>query len=327
MAEEIRWGILGTGSIAKKFAQGLMSAEGANLVAVGSRSQQTAATFADQFNVPTRYSSYRDLTQDPSVDLIYIATPHPFHCVNTVLCLENGKGVLCEKPFAINRQEAELMVRTAQENDTFLMEGMWTRFLPAVVRLRQLLSEGVIGEVRMLTADFGFRAGLTPEGRLFNLELGGGALLDVGVYTVSLASMLFGKPEKISSLAHIGKTGVDEQAGIVLLHSKGELAVLNTAVRTTTPQEAVLMGTEGSIKICSPWWVPSQLELKGKTIDLPFNGNGFNYEAVEAMNCIQSGRTESKIIPHQETLSIMDTLDQIRHQWGLIYPTEKKSER
>jgi predicted dehydrogenase len=241
--------------------------------------------------------------------------------------LENGKGVLCEKPFAINRQEAELMVRTAQENDTFLMEGMWTRFLPAVVRLRQLLSEGVIGEVRMLTADFGFRAGLTPEGRLFNLELGGGALLDVGVYTVSLASMLFGKPEKISSLAHIGKTGVDEQAGIVLLHSKGELAVLSTAVRTTTPQEAVLMGTEGSIKICSPWWVPSQLELKGKTIDLPFNGNGFNYEAVEAMNCIQSGRTESKIIPHQETLSIMDTLDQIRHQWGLIYPTEKKSER
>ncbi len=324
MPETIRWGILGTGSIANKFAQGLADTTGADLVAVGSRTKENADAFADQFQIPMRYASYQDLAEDPQVDLVYVATPHPFHCENTILCLENRKGVLCEKPFALNQREAKLMIKTSEKQKTFLMEAMWTRFMPAIVRLRQLLAESVIGEVRMLTADFGFRSGLNPESRLFNLELGGGALLDVGVYTVSLASMVFGQPRQIASLADIGQTGIDEQAGILLLHDKGQLAILNTAVRTNTPQEAVLMGTEGQIKIESPWWIPTRLTVKGEILDIPFEGNGYNYEAIEAMNCFRAGQIESQTMSHQETLTIMKSLDQIRQQWNLTYPSEEK---
>ena len=324
MPEVIRWGILGTGSIAKKFAQGLADTTEADLVAVGSRTKEKADAFADQFQIPIRYASYQDLATDPKVDLVYVATPHPFHCENTILCLENRKGVLCEKPFALNQREAKLMIKTARKQNTFLMEAMWTRFMPAMVQLRQLLAKGVIGEVRMLTADFGFRSEVNPENRLFNLELGGGALLDVGVYTVSLSSMVFGQPSQIATLADIGQTGVDEQAGVLLLHNQGQISILNTAIRTNTPQEAMLMGTEGQIKIESPWWIPTRLTVKGEMYDIPFEGNGYNYEAMEAMNCFRAGQIESQIMPHQETLSIMKSLDQIRQQWNLAYPSEQK---
>ncbi len=327
MTDPIRWGILGTGNIAHQFARGLRSVPDAELVAVGSRNQPSADQFAAEFNVPTRYGSYDALAVDPQVDAIYISTPHPFHKDNTLICLQAGKAVLCEKPFALNVREGESMIALARERHLFLMEAMWTRFLPVHVKLRELLADHVIGEVRLLNADFGFRADFDPHGRLFDPNLGGGALLDVGVYPVALASMILGEPSRIVSMADIGSTGVDEQAGLVFGYPQGQMALLATASRTETAQEAILSGTLGRIKIHSPWWQATRLtlSLKGQAdqhFDLPFEGNGYNYEAAEVGRCLRAGQIESPIMPLAETLAILHTMDQCRAQWGLRYPTE-----
>jgi len=323
----IRWGILGTGRIAKTFAQGLAVLPDAELVAVGSRSQSAADAFGDEFRVPHRHASYVALADDPDVDVVYVATPHSLHRENSRLCLQAGKAVLCEKPFAINAAQAEEVIALARKKRLFLMEAMWTRFLPVLVRVRELLAEGAIGEVRLLNADFGFSATFDPRGRLFDPHLGGGALLDVGVYLVSLASMVFGPPVRIASMAHLGRTGVDEQAAAILGYERGQLAVLTTAVRTSTPQEAILMGTGGQMRIHSQWWHPTTLTLalegrEEEVIYLPFEGNGYHYEAAEVMDCLRSGRLESDVMPLDETLAIMETMDQMRAQWGLRYPME-----
>jgi predicted dehydrogenase len=326
MNEKIRWGIIGTGSIAKKFADGLAALPQAQLVAVGSRARQTAEEFGEKFHVPRRYDSYAALAADGEVDVVYVATPHPMHADNTLLCLKAGKAVLCEKPFAMNASQAAQMVHLARGRKLFLMEAMWTRFLPAMVKVRQLLAEGAIGEVRMVTADFGFRVGWNPQGRLLNPHLGGGGLLDVGVYTVSLAHMILGQPLKVLSQAHIGATGVDEQAAIILGFAEGRLALLSCAVRTTSPTEAQILGTDGSIRIRSPWWRTANFVLqaggKEKVFEMPFTSTGLNYEAQEVMDCLAAGRTESTVMPLDETLAVMRTLDEIRRQWGLKYPVE-----
>jgi predicted dehydrogenase len=327
MTRTIRWGILGTGAIAHKFAKGLNDLPDIELLAVGSRTQEAADTFADQFSIPRRHASYEDLAQDPEVDAIYISTPHPFHKPNTLLCLEHGKAVLCEKPFAINEKEALEMITLAREKKVFLMEAMWSRFLPHMVRVRELIAQDTIGEVRMLEVDFGFRTDVNPEGRLFNPELGGGALLDVGIYPVSLAFMIFGAPVEIKSFARLGSTGVDEEAAILFSHREGQLSLLSTAIRLNTPHEATIIGTKGYIQIHSSWWGPTNftLSVSGKKpkkvkIDTPLNG--YNYEALEVSQCLRDGRLESDIMPLDETLAIMKTLDTIRAQWGLKYPME-----
>jgi predicted dehydrogenase len=325
---KIRWGILGTGNIAKQFARGLAVLPDVELIAVGSRSQANADAFGDEFDVPRRHASYAALADDADVNVVYVATPHHLHRENGRLCLQAGKAVLCEKPFAINATEAEEVVALARERHLFLMEAMWTRFLPLFVRVRQLLADGVIGDVRMVMADFGFRAPFDPQSRLLNPHLGGGALLDVGVYVISLASMVCGSPpSRISSMAHLGQTGVDEQAAMILGYDQGQLAVLSAAVRTNTPQQATLIGTEGQILIHTPWWKPDTLTLSvqgqgDKVIHLSFEGNGYHYEAVEVMHCLRDGKTESAVMPLDETLTIMRTMDQIRAQWGLHYPME-----
>ena len=328
MTEPIRWGILGTGNIAGSFATGLQSVEDAELVAVGSRTQDSADAFGDRFDIARRHAGYDALADDPDVDVVYIATPHSYHMENSILCLEAGKAVLCEKPFAMNTGEAEKIIHCAREKSIFLMEAMWTRFLPAVVQVRQWLSEGAIGEVRMLSADFGFRTNVNPDGRLFNPALGGGGLLDVGIYPVSLASLVFAEqPSRISGLADIGDTGVDEQGAMVLGYDDGQIAVLYCAVRTSTPMEAIIMGTEGSIRIASPFWkaTSATLSVNGKDpvqVDMPFAGNGYNYEAAEVDRCLRAGLLENDTMPLEETLDIMRTLDRIRAHWGLRYPAD-----
>ena len=326
MAAKVRWGILGAGNIAKKFAQGLASAPGAELAAVGSRTKEKADQFADQFLVPRRHVGYEALAGDDQVDVVYVATPHSLHMEHGMLCLNAGKAVLCEKPLTINAAQAEQLVACARKNGRFLMEAMWTRFLPHVAKVRQLLADGAIGQVRMVMADFGFRATPNPQGRLFNPQLGGGGLLDVGVYCVSLAHMVLGAPKAVAALAELGPTGVDEQAAMLLGYEAGPLAVLATGVRTTTPHEATIMGTDGFIRMLSPWWRPGKLMVKkaGKEeiLDVPFEGNGYNYQAVEVMNCLRQGKTESSIMPLAESLAVMRTLDRIRAQWGLKYPME-----
>lgn len=327
MTDKIRWGILSTGNIAHQFARGLSALPDADLVAVGSRSQESAGAFADEFNIPRRYTNYEALAADPDVDVIYIGTPHPYHAENALLCLNAGKPVLCEKPFALNARQAETVIRRARESGLFLMEAMWTRFTPVFTKVRELIAAGTIGEIRMLTADFGFRADFDPAHRLFAPELGGGALLDVGIYPVALASMLFGQPAAIASQVTLGQTGVDEQSAIVFKYDGGQLALLSTAIRTETPQEACIMGTKGMIRIPPSWWMPQKFSLRlqdeaEQVFDLPFEGNGYNYEAAEVMRCLRAGLLESLVMPLDETLATMHTLDAIRAQWGLVYPGE-----
>jgi predicted dehydrogenase len=322
----INWGILGPGNISNKFAKGLEAVPDAKILSVGSRDKNRAMGFADAFNIPNAYGSYDALVADPNVDVIYIGTPHSFHKEHTLLCLNAGKHVLCEKPFAINAVEAEEMISTAREKGLFLMEAMWSRYLPSLVKTRALIAEGAIGEIRLVQADFGFRAGVNPEGRLFNPVFGGGALLDVGIYPLSLAHMVLGTPNRIVSMADIGSTGVDEQTAFVLGYDRGQMAVLSTAVRTNTPHEAYIIGTSGWIKIHSPWWVSDTLTLKGdggeQIISCPMVGNGYNYEAEEVGNCIRSGKLETKIMPLDDTLALIRVMDEIRSQIGLRYPME-----
>jgi predicted dehydrogenase len=325
-----RWGILGPGGIARKFATGLKDAEGAELVAVGSRTQEGADRFGDEFGVPHRHASYEALVADPDVDVIYVAVPHPFHREAVLLCLEAGKHVLCEKPFTVNAAEAAELIAAARERGLFLMEAMWSRYVPAIVRFRELIAEGAIGEPRLLEADFGFRAGVNPEGRLFKRELGGGALLDVGVYVVSLASLVFGEPAEAVGRATIGETGVDEQTAIILTYPGGQIAQLSCAIRTGTRVQATLFGTAGSLTIESPWYIPDTLTLRRdgqapETISVPYTGNGYNYEAEEAGRRIAAGETESPVMPLDETHTIIATLDRLREPWGLRYPSDDRA--
>jgi predicted dehydrogenase len=328
MANSTHWAIIGTGSIAHKFATGLKALPAAKLQAVGSRSEDRADEFGDEFSVPDRYDSYEELAEADEVDVVYVATPHPFHCENTIMCLEAGKAVLCEKPFAVNHRQAEEMARCARDNNLFCMEGMWTRFFPLMDQVRTLLDEGTIGDPRMLQVDFGFRAGWDPDSRLLNPELAGGSLLDVGVYCTALASMIFGRPFDLTGFANIGETGVDEQAAWVFTYEGGELAACSSAVRTNTPMEAIINGTDGRIRIHSPWWIPTSMtvekaEQEPEEMEFPLEGNGMNYEAAAVMHCLQQNKTEHPIMPLDETLEIARTMDELRAQWQLKYPFEE----
>ncbi len=329
MDRPIRWGILSTGSIAGTFVNGLRALPEAQVTAVGSRTREAAEAFGDKFAIPRRHAGYEALAADPEVDVIYVASLHPFHKENALLCLRHGKAVLCEKPFTLNAREAEEVVAEARRRRLFLMEAMWTRFLPMTVRVREWLREGVIGEPRFFQANFGFDVGERPEGRHLKRDSGGGALLDVGIYTISYAHMVFGgAPETLSSAAHLGPTGVDVQAGALLRFPGGGIAQLSFAVRTGLGQAGTIYGTRGRIRIEPTFWKGSRVTLAvaGKpeeTFDLTPPGNGYTCEAAEVMRCLREGRLESDVMPLDETLSIMRTLDAVRKPWGLTYPTEQ----
>lgn len=323
----IRWGVVGRGWIVESFVAGLRAVPDAELVAVGSRQQATADAFGDKLGVRTRHGSLEALANDPEIDVIYIATPHNAHKSATILCLNAGKPVLCEKPFAINAAEADEMIATARSKDLFLMEAMWPRFVPLMVKVRELLASDAIGEVRMVSADLGFRAEPGRPPRLWDPANGGGALMDVGVYVVSFAAMVLGTPTRIASMPTIGDAGVDEQAAMILGYDNGALAVLSAAIRTNTPHVATIMGSKGMIEIHHDWHKPTAFTLSvsgtsSERYELPPRGNGYNYEAIETMRCLRQGLTESPILPLAETRAIVSTLDQIRAQWGLRYPME-----
>ena len=235
------------------FAEALARLPDAHLIAVGSRTQEAADAFGRRFGIPHRHGSYRALAEDDDVDVVYVATPNNLHKDNTLLCLEADKAVLCEKPFAINATEAEAMITTARRRQLFLMDAMHTRFLPSMVRARELIDESVIGDVRMLTADFGCLVSFKAWSRLFDPALGGGALLALGVYPVALASMLFGKPARIQSSVEIGLTGVDEHACMLFEYAEGQAAMLSCSLGLETPHEATIVGTRGQIRIHRPW--------------------------------------------------------------------------
>jgi predicted dehydrogenase len=324
MKDNIGWGILGPGSIAAKFAADLRQLDDASFVAVGSRSLERATAFAQAHGFERAYGSYEQLVEDPDVDVLYVATPHPFHREHTLLCLRHDKAVLCEKPMAVNEAQVQEMVACARERGVFLMEAMWTRALPVMRQVQQWLDEVRIGDVRMLTADFGFRTRWNPEGRLLNPNLAGGALLDVGVYTVALASMVFGAPPaEIQAAAHIGETGVDEQTAMLLRYDDGALALLSCAVRTNTPHSARIDGTGGSIDIPAFWHATSAvLRVSGQEPVEASGLVGYHYEAAEAMACLRSGRQESDLMPLDESIAIARTMERVRANIELVYPME-----
>jgi predicted dehydrogenase len=319
---KLRWGILGTGRIAKTFAGALAVLPEMELAAVGSRSAVSAAEFAATFRVPRVHASYASLAKE-DVDAIYVATPHPYHAENAILCLRAGKAVLVEKPFAMNEREAKEMVDVARQEKRFLMEAMWTHFLPAIVEAEERVKKGAIGELLMVQADFGFRAAFDPKSRLFDPALGGGSLLDVGVYPVSLAQRLLGEPTAIRSAAILGKSYVDEQASMILEYAGGRQALLASAIRTETSHAATLSGTEGRIRIEAPFWKSQRLTVKDETLELPFRGNGYTHQAIEVARCLVEGRLESPRMSHAFSLSVMRTLDAIRKPWGLRYPADR----
>ena len=337
-ATPVRWGILGAGNIAKRLAGDTKPLAGHKLVAVGSRELDKANAFADTFDIPNRHDSYEALVADPEVDVIYVATPHTFHKEHSLLALNAGKAVLCEKPFTINLAEAEEVIRVAREKGLFLMEGMWSRCFPINRKALELAKSGAIGSPRMLLADFGFKGaslgasgkltGYNPKGRLYDPALGGGALMDVGVYPISLANMFFGEQDSVAAVATIGDTGIDENTGMLMHFPGGEVGVLSTSVQINTPQNATLLGTDGKIEIHSPWWCPKAMTVyaNGKEperIEMPYEGgSGFQFEAMHVADCLRSGKTESDIVSHADSLAVMKALDAIRAQIGVTYPME-----
>ena len=329
--QTIRWGIIGTGRIARAFAEGLKFTNNGKLHGIASRSLASAQSFAQEWDIPSAFGNYQELAESCAIDAVYIATPHSSHAENAILCMKNKKAVLCEKPFAVNSSEVEAMIKTSREMNVLLMEGMWSRFPPLMNQLRDWLNEGKLGDIRTLHADFGFLPKeRDPNGRLFNLELAGGSLLDLGIYPVSLASMIMGKPTDIQTLANIGPTGVDEQAGWIFSYSNGALAMLLSSLECETRQEAFIAGSIGNVRVHKQCWKPQKMtftETNGEaseTIEMPFVGNGFNYEAESFGDLLIQGKKESPIMPLDESLTIMNQMDQIRKEWNLVYPMDKE---
>ena len=324
MTRIIRWGILGTGRIARDFASGLRATPDAVLAAVGSRSVDSAASFASAFEVPLVFGSYEELVACPGIDIIYIATPHPMHAANAILALRAGKAVLCEKPFAMNRREAGEMVALARAKNLFLMEAMWTRFMPALAEVKRIIASGEIGKVTQLHADFGFSATPDPAHRVNDPTLGGGALLDRGIYPLSIACALLGQVETVQAQAIMGETGVDLTTAFTMRHAGGTLSVCSCSLRARAPSELVVSGTRGSVRMHRMFHMAESITVDlldgpSRTISTPWIGNGYAHEAIEAGRCLREGLLESPAMTHDDTLAIMGLLDTIRKQIGLRY--------
>ena len=349
----INWGLAGCGWVAGDFAEGLRHVPDARLGAVCAR--ETAPAFAARFGVPRHYRTVGELAADPEIDVVYVSTPNSLHAEHCEQVLEAGKPVVCEKPFALNAQEARRIAELARERGLFCMEAMWMRFLPATRRACELVASGAIGDVRMVSGNFGHCPPYDLEGRFFNPALGGGAMLDVGVYSLSLAVMLLGPPASVASAAAIGPSGVDEQSGALLVYPDGNLAVAVASLRTFLPTEAVISGTEGEIRL-GPLYRPEHLSLRrfapaapaaaqspwrqraraipglkiavrgarrarralrpGPSERIPFEGNGFNYEAAEVNRCLTAGLTESPLMPLDESVQVMEAVDAARREWA-----------
>lgn len=295
--------------------------------AIASRDGSRAREFAEKFNVPRYYDSYEALVKDPDIDAIYVSTPHAFHCEQTILALTHGKPVLCEKPMALTRREVEKMVRAAHDNKVFLMEAMWTRFLPHTQKILQLVHTGELGAIKYVRADFGFAGPYHPDNRLFNLSLGGGALLDIGVYPLFLCLLLLGEPQNILATGQLAATGADESCHALLQYKEGATAILSSTFAAQTSITAEIAGTEGLIQIPSAWYKNDHFTLKRpgagpETFQLEPMVNGFEYQIRELMQCVDKGLIESPSMSHDFSLLISGTMDEIRRQIGVRYRGE-----
>jgi len=336
MNKTIRWGILATGNIAEQFTRDLQLLPDAEVVAVGSRSEESARAFADRFGIPRVHGSWAGLAGDEQVDIVYVATPHHAHYEATRLCLEAGRAVLCEKPFTLNAAESRELVALAAKHGRFLMEAMWMRCNPAVLKAVELIADGAIGTVGNVRADFGLAGPFEPEHRLRDPALGGGALLDLGVYPVTLAHLLLGVPDSIQAWAHLTPEGVDASTALLLGYDSGAVATLSCGIVADTPLRATISGSLGRIELPEPFFRPGELLLhrsgsegeddgprQPEVVPVPYTGLGYAHEAEEAMRCLRAGLLESPLVPWSGTLEVMDIMDAARAQTGVRYPGEQ----
>lgn len=354
--KQTTWGIIGPGKIANKFATALTLVDGAVLGAIASRDIGKAHAFAaahsdaapgsihstlspsftDSLNSPIGirvYDNYEQLAADPDIDAVYIATPHGYHAEHALLCLRQGKAVLCEKPMALSARQVTEMTEAAKTHGAFLMEAMWTRFLPIIDKVGELIAHNEIGDLRYIRADFGFLAPFSPDSRLYNMRLGGGSLLDIGIYPLFLCLHLLGKPDNIVASGHLAPTGADDSCHAILEYADGRSAVITSTLQCQTSITAEIAGTGGMIRLPSPWYKNDHFtwnrheqnqnqNQNPHTITLEPMINGFEYQIREVMTCLSANLLESPKLPHQFSLTMAHTMDTIRHQLGVNYPTE-----
>jgi len=327
MADTIGWGILATSGIAGAFTKDLAVA-GLRAAAVGSRSQESADEFGERYGIPNRHGSYEALVADPDVDIVYISPPHSAHADAALLALEAGKHVLVEKPFTLNADEARRVTALGAERGLLVLEAMWTRFLPHMLRLHEILDAGTLGDVRTVIADHNQDTPKDPQHRMNNPELGGGALLDLGVYPVSFAVDILGGPTSVSALAAFTDTGVDRQTAILLEHADGRQSVLHAALDTRGPNRAAVIGTLGRVEIDAVWYAPTSFTVYDHTGEVieryesDIQGRGMQFQALEAERLIREGETASPRLSPAESVLVMDVLDEVRRRIGLVYPGE-----
>ncbi|BDI21537.1 Gfo/Idh/MocA family protein [Herbiconiux sp. L3-i23] len=324
----IRWGILATGGIAAAFTKDLATA-GLTATAVGSRSLEKAQAFASKYGLANAHGSYEELVADPEVDIVYVATPHPGHVDGAILALEAGKHVLVEKPFTLNADEARRITELASRKGLLVLEAMWTRFLPHIVRLHEILDAGTLGDVRTVFADHNQNLPKDPEHRLNNPDLGGGALLDLGIYPVSFAVDVLGVPTSVKAIAAKTATGVDRQTAMVLGHEGGRQSLLHAALDTRGPNRSVVIGTLGRVEIEEGWGVAQSFTVfdeageVAERFETHIDGRGMQFQALEAERLIEAGEIASPRLSPAESVAIMAVLDEVRAQIGLVYPGEQ----
>jgi predicted dehydrogenase len=325
MSTPIRFGILGPGKIAAKFCEALQTlGNDAQVYAVASRDENKAKIFASKFKAVKHFSSYEGMVQDPSVDVVYIATPHPFHFEQTKLCLNHGKAVLCEKPLTVSYQQSETLVKLAREKKVFLMEAMWSRFIPALVKAKEVIDSGTIGDIKFMHADFGFISPPNLELRTFNKSLGGGAQLDVGVYPMFLALWLLGKADSIKAHASLALTGADDNTTAILGYKNGAAASIYSSFVADSVKEAVIMGTKGNITIHPAWHKATAFTIRKNNAEpeyheFPYKSHGLQFQAIEVIQCLKDGKIESSKMPHSLSLNMAETADEILKQIGVSY--------
>jgi len=324
-SKKIKWGILSTGRIAHKFATALQVVENCEIRAVGSRTVESAQKFADEFNIPTAYGSYEELVSDPDIDVIYIATPHNLHLANTLLALNHNKHVLCEKPMGVNLKEEILMINKAKEKNLFLMEALWSRFLPNIIKTKELIDSGEIGEVKFLNVSLTFKSDKGPEHRHFNIDLCGGTILDIGIYNIFLSLLMLGKPKSFTAVAGLSEQGGDTNCSCAFKYEKDTLAVMFSSFMANAPVVAEIHGTKGKIILDHLWYCPGNVRLIDgngleKTFEFEFKSNGYELEAEEVVNCILAGMTQSDLWSWNDSLQLIGQMDAIRKECGVVYP-------
>ena len=337
MPAKVKWGIIATGGIARKFSEAIKQSTNGEVYAVCSRDLNKAEDFIAKYGGMTAYNSEIALAQDPEIDIVYIANPHPYHYQSALTCLNAGKAVLCEKPITINEKQLATLISTARKNKVFLMEAMWARFNPTTRKLCELLDSGAIGDIRMATVNFGFKAEYDESNRFYNPHLGGGALFDVGIYSLSFCSMIMGTPIRVQSTCNISKTNVDEQCGFLLDYADGAFITATSSIVTWTNQDAWIFGSKGRIQLVGPLHSSRQLRLirnseemrdsgisqeREEIFSFDFAGEGYHFEAEAVADDILAGRLENELMPLDESLAIAHTMNEARKNWNLFYPGE-----